>query len=272
MSIGSSRDFRSVSLCRRGERIFVRGTGVASRAHKETSPAGSGHDEGGSNGSAGRGLLKERAYAEIKKRILNNGFGGGAFLAERQLASELGMSKTPIRAALERLDLEGFVTISPQQGIIIRDLSVHDIADQYEIRAALETYVLRAVAGRLTRPQVQRLQANLEAQKANCSSCDVERGIALDQEFHILFCEFLGNREILRVLGQLRDKVHRVISQVFTINPGRMSDSYADHCAIAQAVIDGDGALAARRLEEHLELGKRCLLSPHRAGASDNQA
>jgi DNA-binding GntR family transcriptional regulator len=243
---------------------------VASSTQSETLSAGTARDEGGANGSAGRGLLKERAYAEIKKRILSNGFAAGVFLAERQLASDLGMSKTPVRAALERLELEGFVTISPQQGIIIRDLSVHDIADQYEIRAALETFVLRAVAGRLTPPQRHRLEANLQAQKANLSSCDVERGIALDQEFHILFCELLGNREILRVMGQLRDKIHRIISRVFKINPGRMSDSYADHCAIAQAVIEGDGALAARRLEEHLELGKRCLLSPHRAGSSDN--
>jgi DNA-binding GntR family transcriptional regulator len=218
------------------------------------------------HGPAGRGLLKERAYAEIKQRILSNAFGAGAFLAERQLASLLGMSKTPVRAALERLELEGFVTISPQQGIIIRDLSVHDIADQYEIRSALEAFVLRAVAGRLTPMQVERLQANLDAQKANRDSRDVERGIALDTGFHILFCEFLGNREILRVMGQLREKIHRVISQVFKIHPDRMAGSYEDHLAIADAVLRGDGALAARRVEEHLEFGKQCLLSPRRSG------
>jgi DNA-binding GntR family transcriptional regulator len=232
---------------------------VASNAQREAEGAS------GPNGTAGRGLLKERAYVEIKQRILSNALGSGAFLAERQLASQLGMSKTPVRAALERLELEGFVTISPQQGIIIRDLSVHDIADQYEIRSALETFVLRTVAGRLTPGQVDRLQANLAAQKANCGASDVERGIALDTEFHVLFCEFLGNREILRVMAHLRDKMHRVISQVFALNPGRMASSYEDHCAIAQAVLDGDGALAARRIEEHLEFGKRCLLSPHRA-------
>jgi DNA-binding GntR family transcriptional regulator len=220
----------------------------------------------GADGLAGRGLLKDRAYAEIKQRILSNAFGTEAFLAERQLASALGMSKTPVRAALERLEQEGFVTISPQQGIIIRDLTVHDIADQYEIRAALETFVLRSLAGRLTPSQVARLQANLQAQKENRGSGHVEQAIALDTEFHVLFCEFLGNREILRVMGQLREKIHRVISRVFTLSPSRMTESYEDHAAIAQAVLDGDGARAARLLEEHLERGKRCLLSPHRAG------
>ncbi len=242
--------------------------GVASNTRSEAARDGTWGEEGsGSNEPAGRGLLKERAYAEIKQRILSNALAGGAFLAERQLASALGMSKTPVRAALERLELEGFVTISPQQGIIIRDLSVGDIADQYEIRAALEAFVLRAVAGRLTALQLRRLQANLDAQKANLAGCYVERGIALDTEFHTLFSEFLGNREILRVMAQLREKIHRVISQVFTISHGRMSESYGDHCAIAQAVSAGDGALATRRLEEHLEFGKRCLLSPHRGGS-----
>jgi DNA-binding GntR family transcriptional regulator len=216
------------------------------------------------NGSGGRGLLKERAYAEIKQRILSNAFTAAGFLAERQLASQLGMSKTPVRAALERLELEGFVTISPQQGVIIRDLSVRDIADQYEVRIALEAFVLRSLAGRLTPAQVARLRANLETQKANRGARDSERGIALDAEFHLLFCEFFGNQEVLRVMNQLREKIHRVISQVYTLNPDRMADSYAEHCAIADAVIRGDAALAAQRIEEHLEAGKQIFLSPRR--------
>jgi DNA-binding GntR family transcriptional regulator len=209
-------------------------------------------------------LLKERAYAEIKQRILCGTFAAGTFLSERQLALQLGMSKTPIRAALERLEQEDFVAVSPQQGIIVRDLSVHEIADQYEIRTALETYVLRTVAGRLVPAQVERLRANLEAQEANCRECDVERGVELDAEFHTLFCEFLGNREILRVMGQLRAKIHRIITQVYKINPGRVASSYEEHLAIADAVLQGDAAAAVRRIEKHLELGKQHLLSPRR--------
>src|SRR5215831_11136302 len=125
-------------------------------------------------GSDGRSLLKERAYDAIKKGILREDFPPGSFLAERQLASQLGMSKTPVRAALERLELEGFITVSPQQGIIVRELSVHEIADQYEIRAALEGYVLRTLAGRLSPGQVGRLRANLGEQEANCRDCDFD--------------------------------------------------------------------------------------------------
>jgi DNA-binding GntR family transcriptional regulator len=218
----------------------------------------------GADDTANGGLLKERAYAEIKRHILAGDFAPGTFLSERQLAIRLGMSKTPVRAALERLEQEDFIAVSPQQGIIVRDLSVHEIADQYEIRAALETYVLRTVAGRLTPAQVSRVRANLKAQEANCRGCDVEHGVVLDAEFHTLFCEFLGNQEILRVLGQLRAKIHRVIAQVYKVNPSRAATSFEEHRAIADAVIAGDAAAAARRLEEHLEYGKLDLLSPRR--------
>src|SRR5947209_795901 len=160
---------------------------------------------GSSRGGSGRGLLKERAYAEIKREILGGRLAPGSFLAERQLAAQLGMSKTPVRSALERLESEGFLSISPQQGAIIRDLSVPEIADQYEIRMAIESFVVRALAGKLAPPQVGLVRANLKAQHANLAAGgDVARGVALDEEFHGLFCEFLGNQEVLRVMGQLR--------------------------------------------------------------------
>src|SRR5262249_43404633 len=129
------------------------------------------------NGSSHGGLLKERAYAAIKQHIVSGAVAPGSFLAERQLAARLRISKTRVRAALERLELEGFITVSPQQGIIVRDLSIHDIADQYEIRVALETYVLRSLAGRLMPAQIERVQANLKAQQAVCKSGDVEQGV-----------------------------------------------------------------------------------------------
>src|SRR3954451_4881082 len=149
--------------------------------------------------ASARGLLKERAYNEIKRMVLTGELNPGTFLAERQLAARLGMSKTPVRSALERLESEGFISISPQQGAIIRDLSLNEVADQYEIRMAIETFVARNLAGRLSGDQVVRVQANLEAQRANLEVGSVERGVALDEEFHTLFCEFLGNQEILRV-------------------------------------------------------------------------
>ncbi len=209
-----------------------------------------------------RALLKDRAYERIKERLLNNDYPPGSFLSERQLAENLGMSKTPVKAALERLESEGFISVSPQQGIVVRELSVHEIADQYEIRAALESYTVRALAGHLTTDQVARVRANLQAQSQLRGTGDVAKGVELDAAFHAQFIEFLGNREILRVVGQLRERMQRVVTQVFRISPARMETSHGEHTAIANAVIAGNGDRAAELLVRHLEAGKRLILSP----------
>src|SRR5262249_27286975 len=158
-------------------------------------------------------------------------------------------------AAVERLAQEGFVTVSPQQGIVVRDLSIHDIADQYEIRLALETFIVRTLAGRLTPSQIERLHANLTAQEQNCAGLDIELSVQLDTDFHMLLCEFLGNQEILRVMKHLRERMHRVIARVNQQHMVRIASSYQEHRAIADAVLGGDAALAAQRMEEHLEYG-----------------
>jgi DNA-binding GntR family transcriptional regulator len=209
-----------------------------------------------------RGLMKDRAYERIKAKLLNNDFPPGSFLSERVLAQQLGMSKTPVKAALERLESEGFIAVSPQQGIIVRELSVREIADQYEIRLALESFALRTVAGRLTPDQADRVRANLESQSRLKGLADVPRMVELDAAFHALFVEVLGNAEILRVIGQLRERMQRVVTQVFRLCPSRIETSYVEHVAIADAVIAGKGEKAAELLTRHLERGKLMILSP----------
>ncbi len=214
--------------------------------------------------TADKALLKQRAYEELKVRIQNATFVPGAFLSERQLAAELGMSKTPVKAALERLEAEGFVAVSPQQGIVVRDLSIHEIADQFEIRLALESFVLRSLAGKLRDLQIAQLRDHLRQQQQAAKCVDVATSSRLDAEFHTLFCEFLGNQEILRWMLHLREKMHRVVTRVFQQHADRLTPSYREHKAIADAVLAGNANQAAAALEEHLSYGKQLLLSRHR--------
>ena len=209
-----------------------------------------------------KSLLKQQAYDEMKQRIQDATFEPGAFLSERQLALQLGMSKTPVKAALERLESEGFISVSPQQGIVVRDLSVHEIADQFEIRLALETYVLRSVAGKLNDDVASRVRQNLKRHEQAARKSDMAAATELDAEFHGIFCECLGNQEIIRVMSHLREKIHRVICRVFLRNPERLDASWKEHKAIADAVLAGNADLATTKIQEHLEFGKQLLLSP----------
>ena len=144
-----------------------------------------------------RVLLKDQAYENLKNLILEEVFAPGTFLSERQLAARLDMSKTPIRSALARLEAEGFVALPPQQGIVVREPSLREVVDLFDIRIALETFVVQSIAGRLNPEQIGQLRANLELQAQAAQAGDVVRYTRLDADFHLLLCVFMKNLDIL---------------------------------------------------------------------------
>lgn len=209
-----------------------------------------------------KGLLKSQAYDRLKTSIVTGVYPPGTFLSERRLVDELTMSKTPIRAALERLEGEGYVRVSPRQGIVVREPSLREIADQFEIRLALERHVLESLAGKLAPAQVTRLRDNLRHQRQAAEREDLAESIRLDSEFHVLLCQFHGNQEILATMVQLREKMTWVIGLVFKHSAGRLVPNLREHEAIAEAIIRGDCQAAVDGLRSHLEYGKQSLWSP----------
>lgn len=208
--------------------------------------------------------LQSRAYVELRRLIVSGEFPPGTFLSERQLAVQLGMSKTPVHVALERLESEGFVTISAQQGIVVRGLSVEDIVDHYELREAVESWVVRRLAGNLNPQQREQLQTNLRQQHEALEAWDMVKLMHLDEQMHYLLCSYLNNREIMSTMERLRDKIHQVILRVTETDRTRPAESTAEHVGIIQAVLDGDPDRAATLMTEHLEAGKRRILNPER--------
>jgi DNA-binding GntR family transcriptional regulator len=208
--------------------------------------------------------LQSRAYSELRRLIASGEFPPGTFLSERQLAAQFGMSKTPIHVALERLEAEGFVTISAQQGIVVRGMSVEDIVDHYELREAIECWVVRRIAGRLSAEQQAQLRENITRQEAALKEWDLNSLMHLDEQMHFLLCSYLNNKEIITTMERLRDKIHQVILRVTDTDSKRPAESVAEHVAIIDAVLAGEGARAADLMTEHLEAGKRRILNPER--------
>jgi len=210
------------------------------------------------------GLLKVQAYDRLKDAIVTGLYPPATFLSERGLVEELGMSKTPIRAALERLEGEGYVRVSPQQGIVVREPSLREIADQFDIRLALERHVIESLAGHLTAEQIAQLRDNLRRQHEAAEGGDLAESIRLDSAFHLMLCEFHGNQEILAAMRRLREKMTWIIGLVFKQSDDRMSPNHREHESIAEAVIAGDCPTAVAGLRAHLEYGKRSLLASPR--------
>jgi DNA-binding GntR family transcriptional regulator len=208
-----------------------------------------------------RVLLRQRAYGELKELIQSGALPAGAFLSERQLVGRLGMSKTPIRAALQQLEGEGLVSVSPQQGILVRELSAREILELFDLRAAVEPFVARRLAGKLRPEQAAALEANLRAQEEAARQVDAVRTAALDARFHLLLAEALDNREIVRLLQGALNRLFREIVRISRSAEGRLFASYREHAGVVEAVCAADAEAAARRMEEHLRFGKQFLLN-----------
>jgi DNA-binding GntR family transcriptional regulator len=206
-------------------------------------------------------LLKNKAYTELKELIQTGVFAPNTFLSERQLALHLGMSKTPIRSALEHLEAQGLLAVSPQQGIVVKELSAHEIIDLFDMRAAVEPYVASRLAGRgFAPPQLARAEKNLHGQRSAATSGDALSATRLDIEFHMLLAESLDNREMSIWLARCFDKLHRSILRINSLGAGRLLKSYQDHAAIVEAVIAAKNELAARLMNDHVRYGKQFLL------------
>jgi len=207
-------------------------------------------------------MLRQQAYEQLKRWIQTGELPPQAFLSERQLVTRLGMSKTPIRAALGLLESQGLVAISPQQGIVVRGLSVQETNDLFEMRLALEPFAAQRLAGRsLSGVQLRPLHVNLRQQRAAAAAHDSIAATRLDITFHCLLAELLDNRELLTWLERCFDQLERSILRVNRQAPDRLRASYLDHRRIVNAISQRRPATAARAMTKHLQYGHQFLLS-----------
>ena len=213
------------------------------------------------NGNVSSPLLKEKAYQEIREAILNETFKPGEFLSEKRLIDWLGMSKTPIKSALDRLEAEGFVAVSPKQGILVKELSLTKASDIFDLRIALEVFVCELIAGNLKPDHRLEIERNMEEQR-RCADIGDEVGFTLaDAEFHLLLCKFSGNEEIYQLMLNYQALLYRLALRVLQRVPNRMDVSFRDHVEIWKALVEGNAAQSSARIREHLIFGKSTLTS-----------
>ncbi|MDF2923814.1 MAG: GntR family transcriptional regulator [Paenibacillaceae bacterium] len=205
--------------------------------------------------------LKEKAYHELRKAILNREFRTGEFLTERTLVEKLGMSRTPIRAALERLEVEGHVSYTPNKGIFITELSIERVIHFFDFRVAVESHVVRKLAGqKLPEAEVQWFRDSLEQQRACVETNDSAQFTVHDSEFHRRLAQVYGNTEIVQTMDRLQDRLFQIGLSVLQKDPARIMTSCEDHARIFALIEAGEAEAAVGKMVDHLEFGKRILL------------
>ncbi|MEQ5857911.1 GntR family transcriptional regulator [Halomonas sp. EF61] len=195
--------------------------------------------------------LPEKAYYEIKRRILDNEFSSGSFRLEKELAELLDMSRTPVREAMIRLANEGLVEIRPRHGMRVLPVSAEDMVEIYDVLTALETQAVELLARRgLSDQELGQLMDSVDEMDDALADDDLTRWAAADERFHLLLVELCGNRRIATIVNTYWDQSHRVRMLTLGLRP-RPTSSNNDHRAVVQAIQNGDVIAARDHHREH---------------------
>ncbi|MBP6332001.1 MAG: GntR family transcriptional regulator [Aminivibrio sp.] len=203
---------------------------------------------------------KDQAYEEIRKLILQRRSTDRFSLSENSLAAEMRMSRTPIREALQRLQTEGFIEIHPNRGVVIPEVSVVEVNETFALRMAVEEFVIREMAPQMSPDNIGEMDLYLARQREAMERNDVLEYLRHDKDFHDLFFRLYANSLIFNTIQRVLDRFYSMGTNVLR-RPGSVQRSFAEHCAIADAVRAGDGEKASAAMHAHLITGKNNVLS-----------
>ena len=205
--------------------------------------------------------LAEQAYQEIRVRILDNLWSPGYQALEQEVALALGMSRTPVREALMRLQQEGLVEVAPRRGMRVLPVSPTDMKEIYEILTALECMAAEML-GKRTPSQVE-LQPLIEATQAMEAALgreDLDAWAKADETFHHALVRLAGNKMLLDSVMGFWDRAHRARMFTLRLRP-KPVNSTQEHMQLVQMLAAGNGIGAAQVNRAHRERASRELLA-----------
>lgn len=200
--------------------------------------------------------LREIVFETLREAIISGVLKPGERLMEVQLAEEMGVSRTPVREAIRKLELENFVVMVPRKGAYVADLSTKDIVDVFEIRAALEALAAGLAAERITDDELEELQQILVQ---NAKSQSLEEFIAIDTKFHDVLYRASRNERLVQIISNLREQIQRFRSTTLA-SPGRMKNTLEEHKRIVDAVSERNVQLAQQLAQEHIDNAENSML------------
>jgi DNA-binding GntR family transcriptional regulator len=218
----------------------------ALKAQKETAPKAK--RKPASKG----GSLAEQVYEQLKEKIITLHFLPGQYLNEGALCAMLGVGRTPVHQALQRLELERLVEIMPRKGVIVQPDSIAEILKILDSRVTVEAELARNAAQQRTPEDTEVLKMLARRGYGNGQPADVDTFITGDRAFHEQFAKMAGNV----VLSEFARSLHERSIRYWYLHLWQTMDTKAtirQHSAIADMIAKGDGDGAAKAVREHIE-------------------
>jgi GntR family transcriptional regulator, rspAB operon transcriptional repressor len=198
-----------------------------------------------------RRSLSAQVYELAREAIVSLWLKPGQAVSEKEIASQLGVSRTPVREALMRLSDEGLIEVFRQSGTFVSPIKLHDVYEGQLVREALEIAVVRRATRKFDRRFESRFQALLARQRECAKWNDYDGFHALDEEFHRTISECSGTPRVWRIIISAKAQLDRV-RRLGIRAPGQFQQILQQHESIVAGMKSGDEALAASALQEHL--------------------
>jgi DNA-binding GntR family transcriptional regulator len=200
---------------------------------------------------AGNGLIAERAYAELRSRIVTLRLPPGTLLREDDLMRELGIGRTPLREAVKRLALENLVAVQPRSGTFVTGVDAADIIHISEVRAEVEAQAAELAARRMEPELRERAEAMLEQVRELERAAETDELMRLDESIHRLIWDGSHNPYLIETLERYFVLSLRVWYVVLDRVPG-LGASVVDQAHLLEAILDRDPARARSLMREHV--------------------
>ncbi len=196
-------------------------------------------------------LLKNQAYEGIKEKIINLTLRPNEQLVEQRLAEQLGISKSPIREAIQRLEREGLVYSLPFKGGFVSAVSEEDIREIFQLREALERFCVRNACLVFSGEDLKRIEKIISKSEKALQREDIRGAYLIDIQLHDLLMKSSKNARIIQTYANLRDHLDRYW-HIASLISGRVAKSHQEHLTIIKAIAEKDEAQAEKRISEHL--------------------
>ena len=203
--------------------------------------------------------LREMVYEELKMQILKGSIIPGTRMMEVELAEEMGVSRTPIREAIRKLEKEGLVTIEPRRGAYASMISTEDMVEILEVRQDLEGLAAYFAADRMTKEQVEELREVSNSYNEAVRQGNMEAMIKHDTRFHHIIVESCRNKILVQMIEQLQELVLR-FRYIYYDNFRRAENMPEEHEAIVAAISEGNADKARAAADIHIERLKELVI------------
>ncbi|WP_235715419.1 GntR family transcriptional regulator [Halalkalibacter wakoensis] len=202
----------------------------------------------------------DQVYRELKMSILMGKIEPGDFLQERAIAEQLGVSRTPVREALKRLEFEGWLETIPWKGVIVRDIDKQDVIEVLQCRLANEIFMIKLITTNITDEQLHDLKSIYERMKASLKEEKAEEFIEEDRRFHMYLVQLTNNSRLIQFIDNLSDHMLRLGIRAIT-RESRALETLEEHEQLIHALEKRSVDEAVKAMEHHIYQTQETLMN-----------